>query len=87
MGDVGARLLAKAIQINTRLKTIYLDRNGITLQGFTDLTYALQSNYAMRHIPLPTFDLQPMIKTHPERVDSIMHRMQELLQRNANPHR
>jgi hypothetical protein len=32
MGDVGARLLAKALQINTRLKIINLDRNGISLQ-------------------------------------------------------
>lgn len=87
MGDVGARLLAKALQINTRLKTIHMDRNGISLQGYTDITYALQSNYAMRHIPFPTFDLQSVIKTHPERVDAIIHRMQELLQRNASPHK
>ena len=87
MGDVGARLLAKALQINTRLRTINLDRNGISLQGYTDITYALQSNYSMRHIPFPTFDLQSVIKTHPERVDTIIHRMQELLQRNASPHR
>ena len=33
-GDVGARLLAKALQINTRLRTIYLDRNQISLQGY-----------------------------------------------------
>jgi Ran GTPase-activating protein (RanGAP) involved in mRNA processing and transport len=58
MGDVGARLLAKALQINTRLKTINLDRNGISIQGYTDITYALQSNYAMRYIPFPTYDLQ-----------------------------
>lgn len=32
MGDGGARLLAKALQINTRLKTLNLDRNGISLQ-------------------------------------------------------
>ena len=32
MGDVGARLLAKALQINTRLRTVLLDRNGISLQ-------------------------------------------------------
>lgn len=87
MGDVGARLLAKALQINTRLRTINLDRNGISLQGYTDITYALQSNYSMRHIPFPTFDLQSVIKTHPDRVDAIIHRMQELLQRNASPHR
>jgi hypothetical protein len=34
MGDVGARLLAKALQINTRLRTIHLDRNSISLQGY-----------------------------------------------------
>ena len=34
MGDVGARLLAKALQINTRLRTVLLDRNGISLQVF-----------------------------------------------------
>ena len=33
MGDVGARLLAKALQINTRLRKIILDRNNISLQG------------------------------------------------------
>ena len=87
MGDAGARLLAKALQINTRLKIINLDRNGITLTGYADIAYALQSNYALRHIPFPTFDLQPFVKTHPERVDSLVHRIQELLQRNASPHR
>ncbi|TRY74733.1 hypothetical protein TCAL_01606 [Tigriopus californicus] len=87
MGDVGARLLAKALQINTRLKIINLDRNAITLQGFMDITYALQSNFALRHIPFPTYDLQPFIKTHPERVDVLVHRMQELLHRNSNPHK
>ena len=87
MGDSGARLLAKALQINTRLKIINLDRNGITLTGYHDIAYALQSNYAMRHIPFPTYDLQPFVKTHPERVDAIVHRIQELLQRNASPHR
>ena len=65
----------------TDLKLIFI------LQGYTDITYALQSNYSMRHIPFPTFDLQSVIKTHPERVDTIIHRMQELLQRNASPHR
>ena len=33
MGDSGARLLAKALQINTRLRKIILDRNNISLQG------------------------------------------------------
>lgn len=42
MGDAGARLLAKALQINTRLRTIYYDKNNITLQGYCDLAYALE---------------------------------------------
>ena len=85
MGDVGARLLAKALQINTRLRTVHLDRNNISLQGYQDITYALQSNFSMKHIPFPTYDLQPAMKTSPERVDAIIRRMQENLQRNSNP--
>jgi len=42
MGDAGARLLAKALQINSRLKNIIYDRNNITLQGYCDLAYALE---------------------------------------------
>jgi hypothetical protein len=85
MGDVGARLLAKALQINTRLRTVHLDRNGISLQGYQDITYALQCNHSMRHIPFPTYDLQPAMKTSPDRVDAIIRRMQDHLQRNSNP--
>lgn len=33
MGDIGARLLAKALQINNKLRSISLDRNNVTLQG------------------------------------------------------
>lgn len=33
MGDIGARLLAKALQINNKLRTISFDRNNITLTG------------------------------------------------------
>jgi hypothetical protein len=39
----------------------------------------------MKHIPFPTYDLQPAMKTSPERVDAIIRRMQENLQRNSNP--
>ena len=42
MGDVGARLLAKALQINCKLKSITYDRNNITLQGFSDIAYGLE---------------------------------------------
>ena len=45
-------------------------------QGYQDITYALQCNRSMRHIPFPTYDLQPAMKTSPERVDAIIRRMQ-----------
>lgn len=84
MGDVGARLLAKALQINNKLRTIYLDKNNITLQGYADIVYALENNYTMRNIPFPVFDIAPHLKNHPDKTDTIMRKMQELLQRNGN---
>lgn len=83
MGDIGARLLAKALQINNKLKTIILDRNNITLQGFSDIVYALENNASMRNIPFPVFDVAPCLKAHPERTDTVMRKMQDYLQRNS----
>ncbi|XP_054736455.1 F-actin-uncapping protein LRRC16A isoform X3 [Anastrepha obliqua] len=84
MGDVGARLLAKALQINNKLRTIYMDKNSITLQGYADIVYALENNHSMRTIQYPVFDITPHMKNHPEKTDAIMRKMQELLQRNCN---
>ncbi|CRK88349.1 CLUMA_CG002127, isoform A [Clunio marinus] len=84
MGDIGARLLAKALQINNKLKTIIMDRNAITLQGYSDIVYALENNYSLRHIPFPLFDITPSLKNHPERTDTIMRKMQEFLHRNGS---
>ena len=47
--------------------------------GYQDITYALQSNFTMKHIPFPTYDLQSAIKTSPDRVDAIIRRMQVAL--------
>lgn len=41
MGDAGAKTLAKALQINTKLRTVLWDRNNVTSQGFQDIAYAL----------------------------------------------
>lgn len=84
MGDIGARLLAKALQINNRLKTISMDRNNITLQGYADIVYALEHNFSMRNIPFPVFDIAPCLKQHPERTDTLMRKMQEMLFRNGS---
>ncbi|XP_067631697.1 F-actin-uncapping protein LRRC16A isoform X3 [Eurosta solidaginis] len=84
MGDVGARLLAKALQINNKLRTIYMDKNNITPQGYGDIVYALENNHSMRTIQYPVYDITPHMKNHPEKTDAIMRKMQELLQRNCN---
>uniref|UniRef100_A0A182QLT5 CARMIL pleckstrin homology domain-containing protein n=1 Tax=Anopheles farauti TaxID=69004 RepID=A0A182QLT5_9DIPT len=84
MGDIGARLLAKALQINNKLKTIALDRNNITLQGYADIVYALENNFSVRNMPFPLHDIAPCLKQHPERTDVLMRKMQELLFRNGN---
>lgn len=84
MGDIGARLLAKALQINNKLRKISLDRNNVTLVGYNDLVYALENNFSMRTIPFPIVDIAPCFKNHPDRTDALMRRMQEYLQRNGN---
>lgn len=84
MGDTGARLLAKALQINNRLRIISLDRNNITLQGYSDIVYGLEHNYSMRNIPFPLFDVAGCQKQHPDRTDMIMRKMQDLLYRNGS---
>ena len=42
IGNFGARLLAKALQINVSLKTVVLDRNQITGDGYADIAQALK---------------------------------------------
>lgn len=41
MGELGARLLAKALQTNCKLRSLVFDRNNITLQGYSDIAYAM----------------------------------------------
>lgn len=42
IGDTGARLLAKALQINNHLTSITYDKNNITLLGYADIAQALE---------------------------------------------
>lgn len=85
IGDSGARLLAKALQINVKLKTIIYDRNGITLQGYNDIAYALESNHVVQYMPFPIFDIAPCMKANSDKVDVVMRKIQELLNRNVCP--
>ena len=42
MGDSGARLMSKALQVNTSLRTLSIDRNNISVHGYSDIAYALE---------------------------------------------
>ncbi|XP_042873414.1 F-actin-uncapping protein LRRC16A-like isoform X10 [Penaeus japonicus] len=85
MGDSGARLLAKALQINSKLQYISYDRNNVTLQGYSDIAYALQSNYSVKFLPFPVHDALLCMKTAPERTENLMRRIQDTLYRNVSP--
>ncbi|XP_031782312.1 F-actin-uncapping protein LRRC16A isoform X2 [Nasonia vitripennis] len=85
IGDPGARLLAKALQINNHLKTIIYDRNNISLQGYADIVHALERNYSVRHMPCPIYDLQPCMKASAEKTEQLTKKIQDLLQRNVAP--
>lgn len=85
IGDSGARLLAKALQINTKLKSISYDRNNITLQGYADISYALESNRTVTHMPFPIYDITPCMKANAEKADFVMRKIQDLLNRNVSP--
>ena len=41
MGDLGARMLSKALLINTKLHTVIWDKNNTTVLGFEDVASAL----------------------------------------------
>ncbi|CAH1367520.1 unnamed protein product [Tenebrio molitor] len=83
IGDSGARLMAKALQINNKLKTIIFDRNNVTLLGYNDIAYALESNRTLHYIPFPIYDVAPCMKANAERTDAIMRKIQDLLNRNV----
>ncbi|KAK0167729.1 hypothetical protein PV327_001601 [Microctonus hyperodae] len=85
ISDPGARLLAKALQINNHLKTIIYDKNNITLQGYSDIVHALEKNYSVRHMPFPIYDLQPCMKISAEKAEQLAKKIQEMLQRNVTP--
>uniref|UniRef100_A0A8C9ZJK4 Capping protein regulator and myosin 1 linker 2 n=1 Tax=Sander lucioperca TaxID=283035 RepID=A0A8C9ZJK4_SANLU len=42
IGDTGAKMLAKALMTNTRLRTLAWDRNNVTARGFQDVADALE---------------------------------------------
>ncbi|KAK5854607.1 hypothetical protein PBY51_004787 [Eleginops maclovinus] len=82
MGDMGAKMLAKALQINTKLRTIVWDRNNISPQGLQDVAAALEKNYTIRFMPIPIMDAAQALKASPEKTEDALLKMEQYLLRN-----
>ena len=86
-GLLGAKTLAKALQVNSKLESIYLDKNLIPTIGFIDIAYSLERNFTLKHLPIPVQDLQTamMKERTSERTETAICKIQELLRRNNLP--
>uniref|UniRef100_A0A3P8WUI1 CARMIL C-terminal domain-containing protein n=1 Tax=Cynoglossus semilaevis TaxID=244447 RepID=A0A3P8WUI1_CYNSE len=82
MGDMGAKMLAKALQINTKLRTLVWDRNGVSPQGLQDVAAALEKNFTIRFMPIPIVDAAQALKTNPEKTEDALLKMEQFLLRN-----
>ncbi|KAM6903853.1 F-actin-uncapping protein LRRC16A [Lycodopsis pacificus] len=82
MGDMGAKMLAKALQINTKLRTVMWDRNNISPQGLQDVAAALEKNHTIRFMPMPIMDAAQALKASPEKTEEALLKMEQYLLRN-----
>ncbi|XP_075016990.1 capping protein, Arp2/3 and myosin-I linker protein 2 [Calonectris borealis] len=86
MGDTGAKMLAKALQINTKLRTVVWDRNNTTAQGLLEVAQALERNYTLKSMPLPMSDVAQAYRSNPEKTEEAVHKLQSCLTRNQLRH-
>uniref|UniRef100_A0AAY5KUZ0 CARMIL C-terminal domain-containing protein n=1 Tax=Esox lucius TaxID=8010 RepID=A0AAY5KUZ0_ESOLU len=82
MGDMGAKMLAKALQINTKLRTVLWDKNNVSLQGLQDVATALEKNHTIRFMPVPIIDAAQALKANPEKTEDALLKMEQYLLRN-----
>ncbi|XP_057183897.1 F-actin-uncapping protein LRRC16A-like [Triplophysa rosa] len=82
MGDMGAKMLAKALQINSKLRTVIWDRNNVSPQGLQDVAAALEKNFTIRFMPLPIIDASQALKASPEKTEDALLKIESYLYRN-----
>ncbi|CAL8248494.1 unnamed protein product [Lota lota] len=82
MGDMGAKMLAKALQINTKLRTVMWDKNNISPQGLQDVSLALEKNFTIRFMPIPIIDASQALKANPEKTEDALLKIENYLYRN-----
>ncbi|XP_041693316.1 capping protein, Arp2/3 and myosin-I linker protein 2 [Coregonus clupeaformis] len=83
IGDTGAKMLAKALLINTKLRTLVWDRNNVTAKGFLDVANALERNFTLQHISIPMNDVTHGYRNSPEKTEEALQKIQACLIRNS----
>ncbi|XP_015229721.1 PREDICTED: leucine-rich repeat-containing protein 16A isoform X2 [Cyprinodon variegatus] len=82
MGDMGAKMLAKALQINSKLRTVIWDKNNTSPQGLQDVAAALEKNFTIRFMPIPIIDASQALKASPEKTEDALLKIETFLYRN-----
>ncbi|XP_029435214.1 capping protein, Arp2/3 and myosin-I linker protein 3 isoform X2 [Rhinatrema bivittatum] len=82
MEDIGAKMLAKALQINSTLRTILWDRNNTSAIGFLDVARALENNYSLKFMTFPISDITQAYRNNPEKTEEAWQKIQWSLLRN-----
>uniref|UniRef100_A0A671M090 F-actin-uncapping protein RLTPR-like n=1 Tax=Sinocyclocheilus anshuiensis TaxID=1608454 RepID=A0A671M090_9TELE len=82
IGDTGAKMLAKALMINTKLKTLVWDRNSVTAGGFMDVANAMEKNVTLQNMSIPMSDVLQAYRNTPEKMDEALQKIQTFLHRN-----
>uniref|UniRef100_A0A665SX75 Capping protein regulator and myosin 1 linker 1 n=1 Tax=Echeneis naucrates TaxID=173247 RepID=A0A665SX75_ECHNA len=82
MGDMGAKMLAKALQINSKLRTVIWDKNNTSPQGLHDVAAALEKNFTIRFMPIPIIDASQALKASPEKTEDALLKIENYLYRN-----
>ncbi|XP_074838313.1 capping protein, Arp2/3 and myosin-I linker protein 3, partial [Carettochelys insculpta] len=84
MEDLGAKMLSKALQINSTVRSIAWDRNNTTVLGFQDIARALENNYTLKYMSFPMSDITAAYRSAPERTDEVWQKIQWCLLRNGH---
>uniref|UniRef100_A0A8C5L9B5 Capping protein regulator and myosin 1 linker 2 n=1 Tax=Jaculus jaculus TaxID=51337 RepID=A0A8C5L9B5_JACJA len=82
LGDAGAKMLAKALRVNTRLRSVIWDRNHTSALGLLDVAQALEQNHSLKSMPLPLNDVTQAQRSRPELTARAVHQIQACLLRN-----
>ncbi|EGT50212.1 CBN-CRML-1 protein [Caenorhabditis brenneri] len=83
IGNFGARILSKALQVNVSLRSVSIDNNHIGADGFVDLATSMKMNHTLTHFPYPVQDaFDCMQRVERPRAVAALTQIQNCLYRN-----